>query len=454
MALLFILLMVALAASCDSSGSVIRENPFEDVKEKAAIEVSTSSSADTVFISWAPKGNGEFDGYKVTCTMADYSKTFAKSATGCFITRFPYLESVKVIIDQTLKGETVSQTIIYPEIDGLDSHFLKKLMPDDGSSVSAGDGMYSVALPDGRSIFLIGDSFVTPVVNGARSKSAHMYRNTYIVYDPKTSKATPIYEVNGPNTSAAVPPGHPYEDRWYWPGDGFVMDGNLYVFQSVMYMAGEGMWGFAFDRVHLLQYSLPDIKLVRDEPINFYSTEEIHYGAAAMTEGDYVYIYAQVDLENGLDPKTAVYCARATKDNLWGAWEYYNGSDWVTGSSAAAELKGLSSIPVSSQFNVFKLRDKYVLLSENKKLWVHEIYTFVSDTPYGPWSHKRTIYTVPNFADENLMCYNAMAHPQFEKDDMILISYDMNTSSGDQQAEDVSTYRPRFFWMPIENILD
>ena len=46
-----------------------------------------------------------------------------------------------------------------------------------------------------------------------------------------------------------------------------------------------------------------------------------------------------------------------------------------------------------------------------------------------------------------------MAHPQFVKHNMILVSYDMNTSDFAQQAKDVSTYRPRFFWVDIDTIL-
>lgn len=449
--ILLVSLFLAVFAACEpSSGQKINDNPFEDID--ADLKVTMTSNADTLFLSWEPFGTSQFDSYKVQSEALGVDRAFGKSESSCFFTHMPYNEIVKIDILMLDGGKEISKTSLYANIDGIDHTIASKIIPDKGS-VTAGDGMYSIALPDGRSIFLMGDSFVCPVVNGSRPATAHMYRNTYIVYDPKTETAKGIYDTNGPNTSAAVPPEYPWENKWYWPLHGFVDGDTLYIFQSLMYMGSEGMWGFAFERVNLLTYSLPDIKLIEDKPINFYSKQEIHYGAAAMNNGDYFYIYAQVDLENGLEPKTAVYCARATKDNIRGNWEYYNGHDWTISSADAAPLEGLSSVPVSSQFNVFKLRDKYVLFTENKKLWVHEIYTFTSDTPYGPWSHKKVIYTVPEFSDANLMCYNAMAHPQFEKDGMILITYDMNTSDGNQQAADVSTYRPRFIWIDIDKIL-
>lgn len=55
--------------------------------------------------------------------------------------------------------------------------------------------MYSILLPDGRSIFLMGDSYIGTVSNGQRSTSDHMYRNTYIVYD--NGKVSAIYGANG-----------------------------------------------------------------------------------------------------------------------------------------------------------------------------------------------------------------------------------------------------------------
>ena len=44
----------------------------------------------------------------------------------------------------------------------LDPEIAKKIIQDD-AGVTAGDGMYSIALPDGRSIFLMGDSYTGKV---------------------------------------------------------------------------------------------------------------------------------------------------------------------------------------------------------------------------------------------------------------------------------------------------
>jgi hypothetical protein len=177
---------------------------------------------------------------------------------------------------------------------------------------------------------------------------------------------------------------------------------------------------------------------------------------AALDDGQYIYIYAQVDTQN--NPGSEALAARTTIGDLYTRWEYWTGSVWSANSSDAVKLAGLAGVPVCSQFNVFKVRGKYVLLTQNKDLFSSaggEIYTFTSNNPQGPWGNKKKIFdTYENKSPYNLMTYNAMAHPQFERDGLIPVSYNVNTENGDQQADDVSAYRPRFFWVEIDRILN
>ena len=332
----------------------------------------------------------------------------------------------------------------------LDTEIARKIIHDD-SGVTAGDGMYSILLPDGRSIFLMGDSYTGKVTSGARSTSDHMFRNTYHIYD--NGKVSAI--TTGSDHSAAVPADYPDERMWYWPGHGFVAGNKLYIFQLLMYQASQGAWGFKYRETHALEYSLPDIKLIRDYKIPYDGTPESVYGAAALYDGGSVYVYAQHEKENS-DPLNLVsqaLCARTTVADLDSKWEYYTGSGWSEDSSKAAPMSGLASVPVSSQFNVFKLRDKYILITQHKMLGDGRIFTAVSDTPYGPWGNLRQIYKVSGLGNPKWFAYNAMAHPQFERDGKILISFCVNTEDFSEQFTNVESYRPRFFWYPVDKIL-
>ena len=94
------------------------------------------------------------------------------------------------------------------------------------------------------------------------------------------------------------------------------------------------------------------------------------------------------------------------------------------------------------------------MLTQKKTFNSGEIYTFIADSPTGPWRNKKMIFKTYEQNTPNLLTYNAMAHPQFEKDGMILVSYNVNTEVFAQQFSDVSTYRPRFFWIDIDKMLN
>ena len=461
----------AAAAVCSCSGAENGplDNPFDNPLGDPAVEVEYSSCADTVFLSWKLVKDVVFDSYKVSDQYGKNSVTLGKDATECVLTHIPYNERVNISVMLMSGDKTVNTTAVPVKIDGLDPVIASKIIPDKGSVVE-GDGMYSVDLGDGRSIFLMGDSYIGEVSGGRRTSGDHMYRNTYSVYDHAKQTSYGLADVNGPNTSAAVPAGVTDEgSRWYWPGHGFAVGNNLYIFQQVMFSGdGPAGWNFYYDETHILQYSLPDLPLkpVRDVAIPFKDnppltpspeTPLIHFGAAALNDLDgtgFLYIYAQTDIENDIDPVTEVYVARTTETGLFSSWEYWNGSSWSPDQNSVAALSGLSSVPVSSQFNVFKLEDKYVLIAQNKTWNSGEIYTFTSDNPWGPWGHKTLIYKIPGLASPNWYSYNAMAHPQFEKDGMILISYNVNTSEFAEQKTNVESYRPRFFWVEKDMILN
>lgn len=446
-------MMLPMLFSCEKDdGSAMKPNIFEGNTGGSYLSVQYKSNADTVFLSWKLLTDTlAFDYYEVSEEKSDQILTVDAEDTSCILTHVPYNEPVSVAISfmrNKEKVKTIEKDIL---IDGLDTVFARTLIPDRGS-VTGGDGTYSIALPDGRSIFLMGDSYIGPVTNGSRSMQDHMYRNTYILYNE--AKVTGIYGANGEKSSAAVPPGVTDEhQKWYWPGHGFVKDNKLYIFQTLMYQGEAGMWGFKYERTDILEYALPGLELRKTTTIPFEGPTDIHFGMAALADKDYLYVYAQKDVDNGLDPVADALVGRTTIDNLYAHWEYFNGSGWSSDPSEAVKMAGLSSVAVSSQFNVFKIEGKYVLLTQEKQFDSGEIYTFIADSPQGPWYNKQLVYKIQENDNPNLFTYNAMAHPQFQKDGMILISYNVNNEDFEQQHKEVSTYRPRFLWIAIDKIL-
>ena len=202
--------------SCSDKDDSIRKNPFEPDGDHTYIKITSTFNADTLHLSWKLTNTEvSFDNYRIELSKPATVKTAKKGETTSYFTHVPYNEPVSVIISLVKGGEVVKTNTIQAKIDGLDKSIAGIIIPDQGS-VTAGDGMYSIPLPDGRSIFLMGDSYIGTVTNGQRPTSDRMYRNTYIVYD--NGKVSAIYGYGGnKNASAAVPPGYPGEQKWYWP---------------------------------------------------------------------------------------------------------------------------------------------------------------------------------------------------------------------------------------------
>ena len=219
--MIFAGIALALLASCGDDGQGRKPNIFGD--EESFVKVEYTSNADTVYLRWTlTDKDTRFDSYEVTDNRTGRVVTAGREATSCFLTHIPYAEPVSVYLSLMQDGKVLKTNKTDLVIDGLDRVTAGIIIPDRGS-VTGGDGMYSVALPDGRSIFLMGDSYTGTVTGGRRSTSDHMYRNSYIVYDD--GRVSAITDANGPGTSGAVPPGVTNEgQKWYWPGHGFVAD--------------------------------------------------------------------------------------------------------------------------------------------------------------------------------------------------------------------------------------
>ena len=113
-----------------------------------------------MFLSWqVDEDAAAFDSFRVADAAGRNDILLGHDARRCVLTHVPYNRPVQVTVDMLEGLEVKSSAEISVLIDGTDRAIASVLIPDSGS-VTGGDGMYSVALPDGRSIFLMGDSYM------------------------------------------------------------------------------------------------------------------------------------------------------------------------------------------------------------------------------------------------------------------------------------------------------
>ncbi|TRX59604.1 DUF5005 domain-containing protein [Fulvivirga sp. M361] len=330
----------------------------------------------------------------------------------------------------------------------VDSAFTNMYMPR-GDQFTGGDGVYSAKLPDGRTVWIFGDTFlgnVTP--DNRRIKTDPLYiRNSFVI--PEEGQLTTFHQ-GEPHEykSMMIPPevadgssGFSELDLWYWPGDAFIEEGNLNVFVSKFYQKEKDMWGFRFVETELFEFSLPDFQQLRVN--DFGDLDSIHFGHAVCPTETFTYIYG---LKNQFP-----YVARAPKGKVRGKWEFYNGSSWVSDAKKAVPMVKFSG---SEQFSVFQWDETFIMIMQEGGLG-RKIYSFIAKTPYGPWTNQQMIYKTPLLDNcKDCWTYNALAHPQFTEEDMLLISYNTNSMVLQDHYDNALIYRPRFIRVPIENIIE
>lgn len=317
---------------------------------------------------------------------------------------------------------------------------------------TGGDVATSVPLSKDRTLWLFGDSFIGKVESGKRV-GAQMINNAVAWQSLKEEKEPLHYfwDSSGKEPAALLRPEG--KDTWYWPGDGAVLEGKLYLFCKVVRRKAEGEPGFDFDWFgnELLRIDNP-----QDEPTKWKVERrrlpEIkdapRLGSACLRDGDYLYAY-------GLFPAMAckplhmpLAVARISTDKLVGldmkGWQYWcRGPDGEHWSEKPADL-----VPVftdgAPELSVSRVRgiDGFVAVYTPVGIGT-EIAVRHAAMPWGPWSERQSVYRGPD-PGEKVFVYGAKAHPELSaRDGQLLITYCRNIGSLADHVRKPDIYFPQ-----------
>lgn len=338
----------------------------------------------------------------------------------------------------------------------IDSVFCKTLMGNqNGKGVTGGDGAISIDMKDGRTLFMWGDSFLGDVKeDGSRSDSAVIVVGNVFTTIDKDNNVKHYYNgtVANPLSVIEADPVGNYM-TWYWPGHGFVRGGILYLFMAKLHKTGDQTFDFVYDGCDYFTLDAKDFKILSKTHFDPTDVNGVHYGHAVLDEGKYIYNYGSIVDKNTLVSDVHVMRFQL-ENNQFALYEYWDGKEWQTDPLKSAKLEGITQ-SVSEQFNVIKLKEKYVFVTQGRLVNNDKIYSFVSDNPTGPFSNEQILYTIhePTMQQDSMFIYNAMMHPSYIKDDKILMCYNVNTYDFYNHYKKASLYHPRFMWVPIDMIL-
>lgn len=252
----------------------------------------------------------------------------------------------------------------------------------------AADAATSIRLPDGRELWMFGDTFRT----GA------MDHNSFILQ-------------NGGNfTVLNNPMPENSAGEWFWPGPAVIEGSALRVFCSRVRANGsDPLFPFKTVGTSIKSFTPGTMKL-STLVTNPQSAREITWAASVYKSTTWIYIFGSKLGYLGHD----WYIARVPIGQLTelNKWRYWNGSNWswFEGEAKAIPVDGQSSQLGAGGSVVKNPSGGYDLITKSFEFIGNEVKVFHAPVVQGPYTYKKTVATFPAYDDKH-MTYLASVHP-------------------------------------------
>ena len=304
-----------------------------------------------------------------------------------------------------------------------------------GNGWTGGDGAISYHLPDGRVMWLWGDSFLDTVYADRHRPVIGFIHNQLTTTDINGGNFKTYYGGTKKNPK-------PYFEAtgslFYWPCFAFMSKNNtnVYVFLDKVQAHGGGAFDFSIVGVDVAVLNYPSLSIQKIVP--FTTDTTVNWAGDAFESNDgYVYLYGSESTKYN----KFVHVARISKANPLRV-AYWNGSAWTTNAASSARVLG----GVSEGYSFFQYQGKQYLLSQENLLGPG-IYIWDAASPVGPFTKKRLIYTTPQTVGGiPVWTYNAKAHIEFTQNNQLLVGYCTNSQTTNGLYKNADTYRPYFVW--------
>ncbi len=319
-----------------------------------------------------------------------------------------------------------------PAVDAVPDPYFNRLFTRTGDGWTGGDGTLSVPLPDGRTLWLFGDSFLGTVSpDGTRPLDTPMVRNCIVVQDG--SRLTTRHGGTAAAPDSFFPP--LAADEWCWPADATVEGDRVRVLLHRFRQLQPALWDWQWTGTAVASLDLPELTLETITPLAI-ANGVMYCTILERAEATFVFGVA----EGG--GQRSMHVARAPPGRLLGdGWRFFDGASWSPDPAASRPV----ATGVSTQFAVASIGERLVLVTMDCRTpFSPELVLYRAERPEGPWQGPVGIYRAPE-ADAAIAAYNPFVHPQFTAAGRWLVSYNVNhVSDPSALYRDASIYRPRF----------
>jgi len=252
-----------------------------------------------------------------------------------------------------------------------------------------GDGAFPVNLPDGRVVWMFGDTYTGRAnSDGSIPGSAGFIHNSFVV---QSGPCFAPLMAGSPSARLSIIP-DPSPGQWYWPTAGVIEGGALRVFLWHMQQGNGGVPGLNFTTIDMrvASFALPSLTFLGVQPLPFPTDGTHPYGATAVSAADgYVYAYGSASGN--------AYVARTPLGDVTsGPWQFFTGSAWSSVPPAATPMTWPGSPPQSlfgtgagpvSQLWVVPYQGGYLGTAEPVDAFTSDVWAYTSASPSGPWTY-------------------------------------------------------------------
>ena len=325
------------------------------------------------------------------------------------------------------------------------------------------DAAYSVPLPDGRSVWIFGDTLygekrvvihkVPRMVRnsiGVSSCSQGKWSIEYVIRKDSQGYMRDFFRAQRPQT-------------WYWALDGFVHGDALWVTLLCVRQASTPKPD-ALD-FETCGADLAKVTGLTDDPqqwkVEYFPlvTDGVaaYPSATAVVSGDYVYLFALY--EKGQRPLVLTRIPLSGLDDPAKNLHYYaKAGVWKAGFDPA-DAKAMITPGVSEMsVRYHEGLKRWLAIYKSPDLSSDEVMAATALEITGPWSAPKVIYHIPEMQksspgfDKNTFCYAAKEHPQFRDGGSILFTYVCNTADIPSLASRSDIYFPKAVRLPLTKI--
>ena len=323
------------------------------------------------------------------------------------------------------------------------------------------DAAYSIPLPDGRSVWIFGDTLYGSQ-RAVEGDEPRMVRNSigismcgdhdgwkvdYVIRRGDKGQPQDFFQAQ-------------HKDTWYWAMDGFFYKNDLWVTllcvrnspKTTSAALGFGTCGTDLARISGLEndpqkWSVKYFPLVSDG-IHAYPS------ATAVVDGKYAYIFALFEADS-----RPMLLTRISLDGLDAPAEHLqylskNGT-WKPGLTPADAMHVMKHGNTEMTVRYHPLLKEWIAILNYPKLFSDEIVARTAPQLTGPWSEGKIVYRIPEMQkgepgyDKDTFCYAAKEHTEFRRPGSLLITYACNTMDVHKLVTNLGIYFPKVVRVPF-----